>query len=78
MPLDLLLRDAGEYERTHQVMLFRLFSEGHLAEELGLPKTVKVEQETQANLFDLELEHGGRGSTGIELKTWSHVTEGPS
>lgn len=73
MPLDLLLRHAGEYERTHQVLLHVLLSEGHLAEELGLPRVTAVEWEYERSLFDLAVKHRGDRTTGVEIKTWSEV-----
>jgi hypothetical protein len=76
MPLDLLLSRAGKFELAHQTVLHILFEQGHLAEELGLPATTKVEREAHSKLFDLELGHGARGSTGVEIKTWSSVGEG--
>jgi hypothetical protein len=75
MPLDLLLKHAGEYERTHQVVLHVLFSESALPQRLGFPVVVKVGWEHSRGLFDLALEHGKGGTTGVEIKTWSDVRE---
>jgi hypothetical protein len=74
MPLDLLLKHAGEYERTHQVLLQVLFAESRLAEHLGLGEVRKVLWEYDRSLFDLGLEHG-KQVTGIELKMWSEVRD---
>lgn len=74
MPLDLLLENAGDYERTHQVVLYVLFKEGRLAEHLGLPPARSVGWEDEGRLFDLTLKDGGR-VTGVEVKTWSTVGE---
>lgn len=76
MPLDLLLKHAGEYERTHQVVLHVLLSEGALSQHLGLRPVEDVEWEHARGLFDLALEHGGGRATGVEIKTGSDVSEG--
>jgi hypothetical protein len=74
MPLELLLKTAGQYERTHQVVLFVLFQNG-LAEQLGLPPCKQVYLEYGRGLFDIALDHGAKPITGIEVKTWSDVSE---
>jgi hypothetical protein len=75
MPLDLLLENAGDYERTHQIMLYVLFKNGRLAEHLGLPATKSVGWEDENRLFDLTLKDGDSGVTGVEVKTWATVSE---
>jgi hypothetical protein len=74
MPLDLLLQSAGDYERTHQTVLYVLFQNG-LAQHLGLAPARKVEWEYRKSLFDLALEHAGGAETGLEIKTWSELTK---
>ncbi len=74
MPLNLLLDNAGDYERTHQILLYVLFKEGRLAEHLGLPASKEVGWEDEKRLFDLTLK-GADGVTGIEVKTWATVSD---
>jgi hypothetical protein len=69
MPLDLLLARAGEYERTHQLVLSVLFSDSALAERLGLRRPQVVHLEPERGLFDLALAHSDGGVTGVEIKT---------
>lgn len=75
MPLDLLLRHAGDYEKTHQVALHVLMTQSDLATELGLPRVSEVEWEYERGLFDLLLQHEGNEATGVEIKTWAEVRD---
>lgn len=73
MSIDFLLKLAGEYERTHQLVLHVLFEHG-LSEQVDLPPAVKVGWEFEKQLFDLALNHEGNEITAVEIKTWSSVS----
>lgn len=73
MALDLLLSRAGEYERTHQLVLQVLFTDSGLSERLGLPRARGVQLEPDRGLFDLALAHACDAATGVEIKIGSGV-----
>lgn len=74
MPLDLLFENAGDYERTHQIMLYVLFKEGRLSEHQGLSPTKGVGWEDEKRFFDITLKAESGLVTGVEVKTWSTVS----
>ena len=54
--VDLLLRTALDYERTHQVVLYTLFENSDLPELLiSTRRTKTTEWEPEGQLFDLGL-----------------------
>lgn len=72
--IDLLLRTAIDYERTHQIALFTLLSKSKLPDillDIAMPKSIQWEPERQ--LFDLAVEDGTK-STYLELKMWSSLS----
>lgn len=73
--IDLLLRTAIDYERTHQMALFTLLSKSKLPEilaDIAIPKSIQWEPEGQ--LFDLAIDDSVR-STYLELKMWSSLSD---
>lgn len=73
--IDLLLRTAIDYERTHQIVLFTLLSKSKLPElisNISVPTAIKWEPEGQ--LFDLAIDDCTI-STFIELKMWASLTD---
>ena len=73
--IDLLLRTAIDYERTHQIALFTLLSKSKLPDilvEIAMPKSIQWEPEGQ--LFDLAIDDGAK-STYLELKMWSSLSD---
>lgn len=73
--IDLLLRTAIDYERTHQLALFTLFSKSSLPSFLlggATPKSILWEPEGQ--LFDLGVVDAGI-TKYLELKMWSGLSE---
>jgi hypothetical protein len=72
--IDLLLRTAIDYERTHHIVLYTLLTKSKMSEMLlnvATPKEIHWEPEGQ--LFDLAVEQGK--TTYIELKMWSSLTD---
>lgn len=74
--IDLLLRTAIDYERTHQIALFTLLSKSNMSEVLlnvaNHPKEIYWEPDGQ--LFDLAVEHDNT-TTYVEIKMWSSLTD---
>jgi len=72
--IDLLLRTAIDYERTHQIVLFTLLSESKLSEVLlnvASPKHIHLEPER--GLFDLAVQNDST-TTYVEIKMWSSLS----
>jgi len=73
--IDLLLRTAIDYERTHQIALFTLLSKSKMSEVLlnvASPKHIHWEPEGQ--LFDLAVQDDST-TTYVELKMWSSLSD---
>jgi hypothetical protein len=73
--IDLLLRTAIDYERTHQLAIFTLFSKSSFASFLvGIKNVQSVLWEPEKQLFDLGLQDTYKTSY-FELKMWSSLTD---
>jgi len=68
--IDLLLKGAAEYERTHQLVLLSLLKDTDLALHLfKIPRPQRVQWEVERGLFDLACD----SDLFIELKVWSSL-----
>ena len=76
--IDLLLRTAIDYERTHQLALFTLLSKSSLPAYLvgtaNSAASPAVLWEPEGQLFDLAVVDGAK-TTYIELKMWSGLSD---
>jgi len=73
--IDLLLRTAIDYERTHQLAIFTLLSKSSFPSYLvNIDNVQSVLWEPEGQLFDLGL-HDGSTTIYLEIKMWSGLTE---
>jgi hypothetical protein len=71
--IDLLLRTAIDYERTHQLALFTLLSKSSLSSYLvGIIKSNSILWEPEGKLFDLKLQDESKAKY-LEIKMWSSL-----
>lgn len=72
--IDLLLRTAIDYERTHQIALFTLLSKSKMSEALlSIVNPRRIHWEPEGQLFDLAVEDE-KTATYAELKMWSSLS----
>jgi len=73
--IDLLLRTAIDYERTHQLAIFTLLEKSNFSSFLlGISDVQSVIWEPERQLFDLEVQSKSKKGY-IEIKMWSSLTE---
>jgi hypothetical protein len=73
--IDLLLRTAIDYERTHQLALFTLLSKSALPGYLvGVTTAQSILWEPEGQLFDLGVVDGAK-TRYLELKMWSALSD---
>jgi len=73
--VDLLLRTAIDYERTHQVALYAWFENSDLPDLLAAVRRARpTEWEPEGQLFDLGLS-GDTSRVLLEIKMWSSLSD---